>query len=259
MTENKSIATEIIENMYSSKPENGRDIDNLLNISEELSNILDPNNENFLNISSYEENGNTIIKNDKGFFILPYEQNDYSLLDIKKFVRFIKKIENLVRTNPEYKRYIAHLKDNGLDHCMILGNLDDDKCSIEMHHGPILNLFDYCAIIASQQITTNGGTTTFEVAKQVIEEHLNHNVQVIMLSSSIHQLVEDKNVFINVKQSFGKLEVFLNKYKEFMTAQQKYVVAEYLRLCETKETDIDSILKARDEVVNWNLPLETSY
>lgn len=254
MNETKNYSAEIIDNMYKTKPENGKDIDNLLNLSKELSDIMNPNNENFLNISSYkDENDNTVMKNDIGFFILPYRQNDYSLLEIKKFVRFIKKIEALVRTNPEYKRYIAHLKDNGLDHCMILGNLDDDKCSIEMHHGPILNLFDYCSIVASQQIATKGGTTTFDVAKQVIEEHLNHNVQVVMLASSIHQLIEDKNVFINVKQSFGNLERFLNKYKDYITAQQKYVIAEYLKLCETKETDIDSILKARDEVSNWNL------
>lgn len=245
---------EIIDNMIMNKPENGKDVASLLNLSKELSEVLNPDNENFLNIKpDKNENGDLILKNDDGYFILPFGQTNYTLMDSKYFVRFIKKIESLVRTNPEYKRYIAHLKDHGLDHCMILGNLDDDKCSIEMHHGPILNLFDYCTIVLTHQIDNFGSTTSFKVAKAIIEEHLNHNVQVIMLSSSIHQLVEDKNVFINLKQSFGNLERFLEKYKEAITPQQKYVIKEYIKMCETRETDIDNILKAREEVKDWNI------
>ncbi|MGL5753441.1 MAG: hypothetical protein ACRCXT_23050 [Paraclostridium sp.] len=246
------IENEIFNNMKELSLEKANENSgNIDDINKKLNEITDESNSNFMNMKFEEDKEGKKFVTD-GFFILPFRQDKYAFMDTQVFVKFIKKCEYLVRNHPDYKGYISHLKNHGLNHCMILGDLEDESCSIEMHHGPILNLFDYCTIIANHYLKTKGDCNTFEVAKLVIEEHNNHNIQLIMLSSSMHQMVEANNTFINVKQSFGNLEKFINKYRHAISDAQRHVIEEYLKMCESTDTTVDDILKVRTSVKKWS-------
>lgn len=246
------VQSSILGELNKLKIESG-DVEEVIQMASELKDVFDSESENFLNIKfSSEPSGNKIVYAEDGYFILPFKQDNMIYMDTKKYVKFIKKVELLVRTHPDYRKYIAHLKEHGLNHCMILGDLEDEHCSIEMHHGPILNLFDYCSVITAYLIKTKGTCTTFEVADIVMGEHRLHNVQIVMLSTTMHQMIEAQNIFIHPKQSFGRLENFIEKYKLGFNPNQIYTIQKYLELAETQNTNVDDTLGLRETIKNWS-------
>lgn len=167
----------------------------------------------------------TISGDDYDFYEIPFYKDAEYFAIIENFVNFVKAVERLVRTSKDYKKYIAYLKnDLGLRACQVLSNIenieeeDDDKkikdVTIEMHHGPLLTLFDVVSIVVDHYLVNNKKINTFIIADAVLEEHFNHNIQVVMLSKTTHQLVHDGQIFINFKQGFGYVNRFLKKYKD---------------------------------------------
>ena len=96
----------------------------------------------------YIPNDNCTITSEMEIFDISfYKDKDY-FVSLENYVAFIKGCEKLVRSSDEYTSFISQLKEIDLVNCQVLGNVAaDDNVSIEMHHGPILTLFDYCAII----------------------------------------------------------------------------------------------------------------
>lgn len=153
------------------------------------------------------------------YYQLAFYQTKSSLQNLEKYNKFINSVKSLVRKNEKYKRYIAYLKDErGLNFCQIHPNIiDEDEKShlIEMHHGPILTLHDYCSIITNALLERKEKITTFKVASIVLEEHFNHNVQVVMLCENCHDLFHAGNyIYINPRQAHGNLERFLKKWSD---------------------------------------------
>lgn len=85
-----------------------------------------------------------------------------------------------------------------------------------MHHGPVYTLFDYAYIITNWAINTNKKITTFYIAELILKEHFLNNVQIVMLSKTIHEQVHEGNIFISMHQAFGDLNTFVNRYKAGM-------------------------------------------
>ena len=52
---------------------------------------------------------------------------------------------------------------------MVMPSVDDEKATIEMHHGPILTLFDCCSIVTMSMIHRGEKLTTPRVAKIVLQ------------------------------------------------------------------------------------------
>ena len=93
---------------------------------------------------------NPTIDSDDALYSLNFYKDVEYLAPLENFVSFVKSCEKLVRISPDYKKYIAFVKGLGLNTCQVLGNiqeLDPSDNLIEMHHGPMLTLFDYCAIV----------------------------------------------------------------------------------------------------------------
>ena len=163
-------------------------------------------------------NQNPTIDSENSYYELPfYKDSDY-MFNIENEVAFIKAVEKLVRSSKYYSRYIAHIKkDLGLNFCQVKGNIIEDedmgiKDLIEMHHGPVLTLFDVTSIILNYMLVHGMKITTFSVANKVIEEHFIHRVQTVMFCTTVHQQVHDNKVFLNYKQGFGDLYSFLEEY-----------------------------------------------
>lgn len=210
-----------------------------------------PSNSNFGNISHIEKDNNYVVKGN--FYQLPFYKKNF--FDSKEYIKFIKATEKIVRTSDYYKDYISYIKsDIGLNFCSIFHNINDDieKADIEMHHGPILTLFDYCDIIACHMIANNEVLTTFTLANRVIDEHFENNVQVVMLSKTAHQLVHAGKIFIHPKQAFGNLNRFLSKYISGLDKEQIDTINTYIDMSDDLEKSSDNGIFNFDNITNWS-------
>ena len=196
----------------------------------------------------------TVSSRDDIFGIQYYKNKSY-LQSIEHFVNFIKACEKIVRTSSEYKAYVAQLFGMGLDKCQILGNIEadeDDNVTIEMHHGPILTLFDYCAIVTDYLLNNNQKITTFRVARIVLNEHFEGNIQTVMLSKTVHQLVDSSKLFISFNQAIGNLNNFLIKYKDGLNPERISKINRYIELSKEYDTYDNHLLDLKNTITNWN-------
>ena len=196
----------------------------------------------------------TVSSRDDIFGIQYYKNKSY-LQSIEHFVIFIKACEKIVRTSSEYKAYVAQLFSMGLDKCQILGNIEadeDDNVTIEMHHGPILTLFDYCAIVTDYLLNNNQNIDTFKVARIVLNEHFEGNIQTVMLSKTVHQLVDSGKLFISFNQAIGNLNNFLIKYKDGLNPERISKINQYIELSKQYDTYDNHLLDLKNTITDWN-------
>lgn len=157
-----------------------------------------------------------IIDSNSSIYQIPLYKGFEYFASIDSYVNFIKGCERIVRISDRYKKYIHYLKnDVGLTHCQVLPEIEPDekgKIAVEMHHGPIFTLYDYCEIILKYYLMKDWKISTYRIAETVLEEHQKNHVQVVMLLSTVHEQVHNRNIFINYKQAFGDLNAFLYKY-----------------------------------------------
>jgi hypothetical protein len=208
------------------------------------------------NIEFKRTKRNPTIDSPTSLFILPYFKDAVYFNLLENFVGYVKSIENLVRQSQEYKKYIHYLKEDiGLKTCQVLSNIapdENDNTKVEMHHGPILTLFDYIMIIIDYMVRKNINITTFRVADIVLEEHFNNNIQVVMLSETVHEEVHNNNIFISTKQAFGNLNAFIEKYKAGLNEDIISKINKYISLCEKYDSYDNGILAISNTLQNWN-------
>lgn len=153
-----------------------------------------------------------------------YTINDYSIkygtleffegvLDNdKEFDKTIKYIEKLVRTSLEYRNYIKYLKSElKIDSCAILKNINTEIASIEFHHSPF-TLYDITEIILNYFINTNKEFSCIDVAELITRLHYENKIGLVPLTKTIHELVHNGEIFININHIYGDIECFIYEY-----------------------------------------------
>jgi hypothetical protein len=196
-----------------------------------------------------------IVDSLKSMYQIPlYKDVDY-FSNIESYVNFIKGCERAVRGNDRYKKYIYYLKNVvGLKHCQVLPDIEPDdkgKIEIEMHHGPIFTLYDYCEIMLEYFILKNKKISTFRIADAVLDEHQRNHVQVVMLLSTIHEEVHNRNIFINYKQAFGDLNAFVKKYGIALSDPLKEKLNKYIYKSMMYDSNDFGILKLNDTLLRY--------
>lgn len=185
-----------------------------------------------------------IIDSNQSTYQIPYFKDYDYFSNWESYNVFVRECEKLVRTNPRYKKYINYLKKEvKLNHCQVLSNLTDEDCPIEMHHGPIFNLFDYCSIIIEYYLIKGWKITTFRIADTVLNEHLKNHIQVVMLSTTIHQEVHARDIFINYKHAYGDLNAFCKKYSIAFTDEHKEKLNRYIDHSLVSDSTDNGLLK----------------
>jgi ATP-dependent helicase/DNAse subunit B len=170
-----------------------------------------------------------IVDAESSFYNIPFYKDDEYFRNYESYVAFIKGVEKLVRTNDRYNKYISYLKKEvKLDHCQVFKNITDEDADIEMHHGPIFTLFDYCAIILEYFLIKKWKITTARVADVVLDEHQKNRIQVVMVSSTVHEEIHNGQIFINQKQAYGDLQAFINKYAIAISDDYREMVNRYV-------------------------------
>ncbi len=201
------------------------------------------------NITYETDNGSGTIDSPDSMYTLPFEKNEEYFSSLESRTRFLKGCEKLVRKDKRYKKYINYLKRNvKLNRCQVLSSLTDEMCTIEMHHGPIFTLYDICWIVLEYYLDHHLKITTFAIADTVLKEHMKNHIQVVMLSTTMHQEVHDREIFINVKQAWGDITPFLKKYKLNDELKDKY--NRYIDRSMMMDSSSYDLLKASDKIVN---------
>ena len=145
------------------------------------------------------------------------------------YIDFVKGVERVVRQNDRYRKYINYLKKEvKLDHCQVLKNVSDEDADIEMHHGPIFTLFDVCAIVLEYFLLRKWKITTFRIADAVLDEHQKNRVQVVMVSTTVHQEIHNGDIFINYHQAWGDLKAFIDKYDAAIGNEYREQINRYI-------------------------------
>lgn len=160
----------------------------------------------------------------------------------EEYEKFINGVEKLVRQDPRYSRWVAfQINDKGMKHCAFLGELQSEGMELEMHHGPIFNLFDICDIVTRYYVNKDyPEIDTFFIADMVLKEHESDSIQVVSLSKMVHQTgVHGGHFFLHVKASTGRIDKFIDKYEDGLSDEHIQNAIYYLEMCKEHRDNLD--------------------
>lgn len=170
-----------------------------------------------------------IVDAKTSYYNIPYYKNLDYFSNYESYVNFIKGCERMVRNDDRYNKYINYLKKEvKLNRCQVLKNITDEDADIEMHHGPIFTLFDYCAIILEYFILKKWKISTFRIADLVLDEHQKNRIHIVMVSKTIHEEIHNHDMFINYHQAYGDLCSFFKKYGIALSDEYREQVNRYI-------------------------------
>lgn len=208
--------------------------------------------------SPLEGESGPCVSSDNSMYYLPYDKGEEFFSIYENEVHFYKGVEDLVRHHPFYKKYIKYLIEVvGIRSCQVMPNIEvpDDKKSkvtIEMHHGPMLTLFDVCQIVTQYYLAKQcPNITTAFIANVVVEEHRLNNVRVVLLSKSVHTQVTEGNVFLNYNMGFGNTEAFLVKYREGITKPVAEKINKYIQQSIEHDSYDNDVFKIAEKFKQW--------
>ncbi len=126
----------------------------------------------------------------------------------KDETRFIKHVERLIRTSPEYKRWIHFVHGAlGTNYICYLTGVSSNECNIELHHHPI-SLYQYVQII----LNNAESFTSYSIAEKVMSLHFENKVGFIPLSKTSHELYHNNYLKIPIELVEGNWERILVEY-----------------------------------------------
>lgn len=168
-------------------------------------------------VSKSEQEENEIIIDDINTYI-----NLYDIVDLeneKERKALIRKVESLVRTSPEYRKFLTFLRNNlNLNKCTFHPDVDTEvlkKTKIEFHHYPF-TLYEIVDTIIEKQSKENPIINPFNVAEEVMELHFDLKVGLVPLSKTLHELVHSGKKFVNLKYVQGSYLKFISSYSEYI-------------------------------------------
>jgi hypothetical protein len=160
-------------------------------------------------------------KNQERFIHLPFNKKDKYFSNPNDLFKFIKDVELVIRTSKEYTAYLKYLKETiGLRQCALYSEIDDSKAPIEMHHGPIFTLYDIVEIHIAYLFKKELPINSFNLAHNILKDHWNNIIQVVMLCRAAHIAVHNGNnggknssrYFIPPERTWGDINGFIKKY-----------------------------------------------
>lgn len=175
---------------------------------------------------------------------LLFYETAHELSNPENFSSFVKAVESMVRKDQRYKHVKNRLFENGFDRCAFYGNLNSDKVTIDMHHGPMFNLYEVVAIITDHFLTLNGKVCVEDIAEEVMQAHLQKKVQLTMLCETAHQLSHDGEIFVHFNNAFGDVNDFLRTYHKGILFEHLETLEKYTRLAREHGATDNNVLEA---------------
>lgn len=141
----------------------------------------------------------------------------------KQKIKFIKRVETIVRSSMEYRDYVAYCKENlDMNSCIFLSNVSQDKSkgrkriSIELHHDPF-TLMDIVWTVVNRYEDEGLPYNDLMIADEVLEMHYANMVGLVPLSKTMHQMVHNSDkIKIPLYLVYGQYSEFVEKYGDYM-------------------------------------------
>lgn len=209
-------------------------------------------NNNIPGIETYDDN-NPTLKSPYTHYELPFYQTRDTSLNTDTYREFLNNAITRFRRSRTYSNYKGFLIGLGLDRCQVHGNITKDMATLEMHHN-MLTIFDIALIITEHTINTVGHISTFDLVTLLKQEHINHRVQLIMLSLTPHQIYHNVDgFFIHPSNTIGDWVSFLEKYNQGLTLDIAYKLLYYINNSLKNEYSYDSnLLNIREKIYDWS-------
>lgn len=172
------------------------------------------------------ENKNDLIKSDVETQTLSADDFEYKLSlrrheieDEKLLDKFIKSCERLVRSSPEYKEWVAYIRDVlNIQQCEVTGEYDE-QASCEIHHHPYsLYIIVKCVILSKMQ--NNKEFCSFDIAIEVIQLHFQMRVPFVSLLKSIHEKFTNGYLRLPMDLVHGDVKYILDTYSDYMDEEE---------------------------------------
>ena len=158
-----------------------------------------------------------------------YDQVDYDLSNQKDFTRYIKDIKSEIRSSFEYREMIKYLRNNaGMDRSGFspkITNVDSNHVKIEIHHTPF-TLEDIVRTVYEKRAFYHQDLSVQMVAKEVMECHYRCIVGLYPLSATEHELVHNGYLFIPPTDVFGRYDIFMQEYDQFLDPSYKETISD---------------------------------
>lgn len=200
---------------------------------------------------TYFRDENKTVRSDVQPFDISFYKDAAYFINLENYVSFIKACERTIRKHPDYGNFVDSVRELKMEHCQVLGNISRYDAVIEMHHGPMLTLFDYCSIVVDHLLNEGHTINTFKIANIVLQEHYLEHVQVVMLSKTVHQLVDSGELFINLNQGIGNVNEFLKKFNKGLE-RYKSKINEYIDLSKKFKSHDSNILELEETMISWS-------
>ena len=195
------------------------------------------------------------VDSDNSDFYLPFDKAEDFFAMYENEIAFYRGVEKLVRTDEFYKKYIKYLIDVvGMKCCQVMSNIeveDKSKVTFEMHHGPILTLFDITMILCNWYRHNGIPITTFDVADKILEEHQKNRVRVVLVTKTVHTQIHEGNIILNYNQGFGDTESFLELYKDGVTRDIRNRINKYIKWCMEHNSYDNDVLSIATKLKKW--------
>lgn len=176
-----------------------------------------------------------VIAADDYFQEIHYYKTSDDFIDESTYSKFIKEVERVVRSNPDYKVFIDYIKHTlGIDFCQVFSHVYDKvDATIEFHHGPVFSLYDICEIELHRFLSEGHKVNVYTVADSVLDLHFQMKINGVMLSKTVHEMAHNGDYFINVSQNIGDINTYIQERARYFTSEIKYKLWNYCKLCES--------------------------
>lgn len=183
-----------------------------------------------------------------------FEAEVYILDDEKDYNKYIKDIEKEVRQSFEYRQFINYLRENmNMNRCAFIKGVSNEETysiKIEIHHYPF-TLRDICEIVYNKRVYYRESVDLEMVTKEVIELHYKLMVGLIPLSETVHQLAHNGRLFIPVDKVFGRYNLFVEYYHNFIDDNMMETLEKIEKYTENNKLDNLSIIDQNR--INYNI------
>ena len=130
-------------------------------------------------------------------------------IEEKILKQYIRNIERLVRTSPEYKNWLTFVHGVlGMNYMCYQSGETTITCNIHLHHHP-LTLYDYVVIC----IENSNHFDTFQIAEEVMALHFTNSVGFIPLCSTVHEKYHNQALNIPIELVEGDWCTFVEENK----------------------------------------------
>jgi hypothetical protein len=195
-------------------------------------------------VSNYSSDTPRVTRTIHNIEPLSYTVNIFTDKDKTKFVT---ECEKLIRQSLEYKDYIAFLKQNmDMTSCSFFNNITNEnrRFSIHIHHEPF-TLFDITLAVTNRFIREKIPLDYFDVSEEVMKVHYQNMAGLIPLSTTVHEIVHDGQLFIPLQAVKGNFVKFFSKYEEDISPDTKAILMAKIKMSKETIVQDSTVLNTR--------------